>query len=178
MYLDTFFTRADVEIDPPKGNYLVINRCGVTGELLGPPNYHRYNQLVQQHFAAKVSRMPFEAFRARIETVRDPEVVNQWLEKMKKVTRFTLKAPVAEGKVTAPTFDNVEDARAYLLANARESIVKAVDHVRFHGKLLETMPRGEILMAIEGALRAPTAASPWTRPIASRESAPRAFHDL
>ena len=149
-HLDTFFSRADVEVDPPKGNYLVINRCGVTGELLGPPNYHRYNQMVQQHFAAKVSRMPFETFRARIETVRDPEVVNQWLEKMKKVTRFTLKAPVAEGQ-TVPTFDNIEDARAYLLANAKDSIFKAVDHARFHGKLLETMPRGEILMAIEGA---------------------------
>ena len=111
-HLDTFFSRADVEVDPPKGNYLVINRCGVTGELLGPPNYHRYNQMVQQHFAAKVSRMPFETFRARIETVRDPEVVNQWLEKMKKVTRFTLKAPVAEGQ-TVPTFDNIEDAIAY-----------------------------------------------------------------
>jgi len=29
--------------------------------------------------------------------------------------------------------------------------VKAADHARFHGKTLETMPRGEILMAIEGA---------------------------
>ncbi len=32
----------------------MINKCGVTGELLGPPNYHRYNQMVQQHYAAKV----------------------------------------------------------------------------------------------------------------------------
>ncbi len=149
-HLDTFFEKAEVEVDPPKGNYLVINRCGVTGELLGPPNYHRYNQLVQQHFAAKVSRMSFEAYRARIETVRDPEVVNQWLEKMKKVTRFTLKAPVVEGQA-AVTFDSPEDARAYLLSNAKDRIVKAVDHARFHGKALETMPRGEILMAIEGA---------------------------
>jgi len=149
-HLDLFFDRADVEVDAPKGNYLVINRCGVTGELLGPPNYHRYNQLVQQHFAAKVSRMSFEAYRARIETVRDPEVVNQWLAKMKKVTRFTLKAPVAEGQ-TALAFDSPEDARAHLLANARDTVVKAVDHARFHGKTLETMPRGEILMAIEGA---------------------------
>ncbi len=149
-FLETFFDKADVEVDPPKGNYLVINRCGITGELLGPPNYHRYNQLVQQHFAAKVSRMSLEAFRSRIETVRDPEVVNQWLEKMKKVTRFTLKGVVAEGQ-TAPTFDSLEDARAYLLANSRDKIVKAVDHARFHGKALETMPRGEILAAIEGA---------------------------
>jgi hypothetical protein len=149
-FLGNFFDRAEVEVDPPKGNFLVINKCGVTGELLGPPNYHRYNQMVQQHFTAKVSRMPFEAFRSRIETVRDPEVVNQWLEKMKKVTRYTSKAPVAEGQA-APTFDNLEDARAHLLANARDTLVKPVDSARFHGKALDTMPRGEILMAIEGA---------------------------
>jgi hypothetical protein len=128
----------------------VINKCGVTGELLGPPNYHRYNQMVQQHYAAKVSRMPFEAFKSRIETVRDPEVVNQWLEKMKKVIRYTSKAPVAEGQA-APAFDSHEEARAHLLSTARDTVVKPVESARFHGKVLDTMPRGEILMAIEGA---------------------------
>ncbi len=104
-HLDKFFDTAEVEVEPPKGNFQVINRCGVTGELLGPPNYHRYNQIVQQHYAAKLAgRMGPEAFRGRIETVRDPEVVNQWLAKMKKATRFTWKtaapklapAPAAE----------------------------------------------------------------------------------
>lgn len=148
-HLSTFFDRAEVEVEPPKGNFQVINKCGVTGELLGPPNYHRYAHMVQQHFAAKVSRMSFEAFRARIETVRDPEAVNQWLEKMKKVTRYTWKGALAEGQ-TAPAFDSVEEARTYLLSQARDSVVRAVEHARFHGKALESMPRGEILMAIEG----------------------------
>jgi len=149
-FLGTFFDTAEVEIEAPKGNYLVINKCGVTGELLGPPNYHRYTQMVQQHFNAKVSRMPFEAFRSRIETIRDPEVVAKWLEKMKKVTRYTSKAPVAEGQA-APAFDSLEECRAHLVANAKDTVVKAVEHARFHGKALDTMPRGEILMAIEGA---------------------------
>jgi hypothetical protein len=94
--------------------------------------------------------MPFEAFRSRIETVRDPEVVNQWLEKMRKVTRYTSKAPVAEGQA-APAFDSLEDARTHLLTSARDTVVKPVESARFHGKALDTMPRGEILMAIEGA---------------------------
>jgi hypothetical protein len=148
-HLANFFDSAEAEIEPPKGNYLVINKCGITGELLGPPNYHRYAQMVQQHHAAKVARMPFEAFRARIETVRDPEVVNKWLEKMKRVTRYTWKGPVGEGQA-APVFDGLEDARQYLLTQARDSVVKAVDSARFHGKALDNMPRGEILMAIEG----------------------------
>jgi len=149
-HLGNFFDSAEAQVDPPKGNYLMINKCGVTGELLGPPNYHLYNQMVQQHHAAKVARMPFEAFRARIETIRDPEVVNQWLEKMKRVTRYTWKGPVAEGQA-APSFDSLDEARQHLLSNARESVVKPVENARFHGKALEKMPRGEILMAIEGA---------------------------
>ena len=101
-HLGTFFDTAEVEIEAPKGNFQVVNRCGVTGELLGPPNYHRYNQLVQQHFAAKVARMPFEAFKARIETVREPEAIQAWLDKMKKTTRYTWKQPVAAAKPAAP----------------------------------------------------------------------------
>jgi len=149
-FLANFYDQAEVEVEAPKGSFLVINKCGVTGELLGPPNYHRYSQMVQQHHASRLTRMPFEAFRARIETIRDPEVVNRWLEKMKRVIRYTWKGPAAEGQ-TAPGFDSLEEARQFLLTQARDSVVKAANSARFHGKALETMPRGEILMAIEGA---------------------------
>jgi hypothetical protein len=149
-HLGLFFDSAEVEIDPPKGSFQVINKCGVTGELLGPPNYHRYNQIVQQHHAAKASRLSFDAYKSRIETVRDPEVVNQWLEKMKKVTRYTWKnAP--EG-TTPLTFDSLDDARGYLLTHARDKVVKPVESARFHGKLLELLPPGELRRAVEGTV--------------------------
>ncbi|MBK8857267.1 MAG: hypothetical protein IPN11_06120 [Opitutaceae bacterium] len=182
-HLGLFFDTSDVEVEAPKGNYQVINKCSITGELLGPPNYHRYNQLVQQHFAAKISRMSLEAFRSRIETVRDPEVVAQWLAKMKKITRYTWKlsgapapvapaapaeatAPAAEGEAPAPeaaapaapaapeapSFDSLEEAKAYLLTQARDKVVKTTESARFHGRLGETLPQGEIRRAIEGAL--------------------------
>ena len=103
-HLSLFFDLSEVEVEPPKGNFPVINRCGVTGALLGPPNYHRYSQLVQQHYAAKGLRMPFEAYRARIESVRDPEVLKQWLDQMRKVTRYTWKdsPPPAKKKAAEP----------------------------------------------------------------------------
>ena len=183
-HLDKFFEKAEVEVDPPKGNYQVINKCTITGELLGPPNYHRYAQIVQQHHAAKVAGMSFEAFRGRIETIRDPEVVNQWLEKMKKTTRYTWKlsgaaakpaavsvpaaeaapeadgvaaadsapAPVAEAAPAVPSFESLEDARVFLLTEARDKVVRTTETARFHGKIAETMPPGEIRRAVEGAL--------------------------
>ncbi len=191
-HLDKFFEKAEVEVDPPKGNYQVINKCTVTGELLGPPNYHRYAQIVQQHHAAKISGMSLDAFRGRIETIRDPEVVNQWLEKMKKTTRYTWKlsgaaakpaatpasvaesapaaeiAPAPDGVAgvdptpapaaevapapAAPSFDSLEDARVFLLTEARDKVVRTTETARFHGKIAETMPQGEIRRAVEGAL--------------------------
>jgi hypothetical protein len=136
--------------------------------------------------------MGFEAFRSRIETIRDPEVVNQWLAKMKKTTRYTWKfaspakpaaaapaapetaspaidAPAAETPAgetpaaadaaapapaisTTPTFDTLEDARVYLLTQARDKVVRTTENARFHGKMAEAMPPGEIRRAIEGAL--------------------------
>lgn len=98
-HLGLFFETAEVEVEPPKGNFQVVNRCTITGTLLAPPNYHRYNQIVAQHHAANI-RMSLEAYKAKIETVRDPEVVAQWLEKMKKATRYTWKPAPAKGAAT------------------------------------------------------------------------------
>jgi hypothetical protein len=149
-HLDKFFELAAVEVEPPKGSFPFVNRCTITGELLGPPNYHRYQQIVQQHHATRLSRMPFERFRERIETVRDPEVVNQWIEKMKKTTRYTWRLG-AEGE-TPVVFDNLEDARAHMLATAGDRMVRAVESARFHAKILESLPAGEIRRAIDGQL--------------------------
>lgn len=155
-HLGLFFDSAEVEVDPPKGNFQLVNKCGLTGELLGPPNYHRYSQILQQHFAARVKGPSFDVFRSRIESVRDPEVVNQWLEKMKKTTRYTWKqggAPTAEGAAPTPLiFDSLEDARLHLLTQARDKIVRSVDGARFHGIMIANLPPGEIRRAIEGAL--------------------------
>jgi len=184
--LGAFFEMQEVEVEAPKGNFPIINKCGITGELLGPPNHHRYQQMLQQHHAAKLGRMSFERFRESIVSAREPEVIAAWMEKMKKATRYTWKPPVAKVATTPPmegtapaaapaeaapatetpapaaeapsaapaveviSFDNIEDARLHLLANARDKVVRAVDSVRFHGKLIEKLPPGEIRRALEG----------------------------
>jgi hypothetical protein len=51
-----------------------------------------------------------------------------------------------------PTFDSREDARVFLLTQARDKVVRTTETARFHGKMLETLPDGEIRRAVEGAL--------------------------
>jgi len=142
--------------------------------------------------------MPFEAFKARIESVREPEAIQAWLAKMKKATRFTWKTPAPAAKATASAtpapeaisvteathatseaeatpateatpavepapaveaatipvvaFDSFEEAKAHLLATAREKVVRVVEQARLHGKNLELLPPGEIRSTVEGSL--------------------------
>lgn len=147
--LDQFFTTETVEVEPPKGNFQFVNRCPITKDLLGPPNYHRYGQIVQHHYIARGIRMPFEKYKAAIEVVRDPGAVSQWLETMKKAARYTYRGEIeGEQKV----YDNVEDARSFLLRACRDRIVRAAETARLPAKAVEAALDTEAARAMHGAL--------------------------
>jgi hypothetical protein len=144
-----FFEIEEILVDPPKGNYLMVNRCGITGELLAPPNYHKYQQILQAHYTARCSNMPYERFLSRVEGVREKEAVEQWLEKMRKQTRYKLREPI-EG--VPSEFESLEAARFQLVLHAKEKLVRTVQNARFEGRLVETMPAGLIRQSIEAVI--------------------------
>ncbi len=145
-HLDRFFEVEEVECDPPSGNFLMVNRCGITGTLLGPPNYHRYQEFAQKHFAANISGMSFERFQSKIESTKTQEDIDAWLDSMKKRSRYLLKER-AEGEPEA--FDTFEAARMFLLSHRKDKIVAASESVRFAGKDLPRLPQGDIRRSIE-----------------------------
>ncbi len=145
-HLDHFFDQEIVEVEPPKGSFQYVTRCPITGELLGPPNYHRYSQILNQHHATRLPEMSFERFKASLETVRDEETVNAWLESMKTATHFTFKEEV-DGE--RPRFDSPSEARAFLLRHCRSRVVRAAKTARFAGSRIVEMPRGNIRRSIE-----------------------------
>jgi len=147
--MDQFFTTEVVEVEPPKGAFQFVSRCPITKDLLAPANYHRYAQIVQHHYNARGIRMPFENYKAALDVVREPEAVAQWLESMKKVTRYTYKlAPEGEPAV----FDNNEDARNHVLRVARDRIVRAAETARVAAKAVEAVGGSEAFLALHGAL--------------------------
>ncbi len=148
-HLERFFTTEEAEAEPPKGNFVTVGKCGITGELLGPPNYHRYQALLQEHHAARLPNMPFERFTAKIEQIKDEEAVQQWLDKMKKVTRYRITEP-AEGE--PETLDGLEAARLFLLTRRRHQVVRKGDHARFPGTAIETLPKGDLRRSVEASL--------------------------
>ncbi len=62
------------------------------------------------------------------------------------------ETPAVEEKPSAPSFDTIEDARLHLLTHARQQVVKTVETVRFHGRLLAGMQDSEIKRAVIGEL--------------------------
>lgn len=148
-HMDKFFTMEAVEVEPPKGTFLFVNRCPVTKVLLGPPNYHRYANILKAHYDSHSIRAPFEDYKASIEVVREPEVVQQWLESTRKVTRYTFKGPEGSEPVV---FDSPEEARNHLLSNCRELVVRSVDSARLSAKVVTESGRTEAARALDGAI--------------------------
>lgn len=88
---EQFIEEETVEVEPPTGNFQAIARCGISGEWLGPVNFHSYQTNLRRLHRERFSRMPFEVYAAKVRTERGEEAVNAWLETMKKKTRWRIK---------------------------------------------------------------------------------------
>src|SRR5208337_1550174 len=79
------------------------------------------NQLRKLH-AERFSRMPFEAFKARVRIVRDEEVVKKWIDDQSWHTQYlclNLPEPVRLG--------TMEEVEKHFRETHKENIVKRVD---------------------------------------------------
>ena len=148
-HVDTFFDQEEIETEPPSGNFPYVNRCGMTKKILGPPNYHRYEEFVNQHFQTQIGNASFERFQSAIVQDRDEEAVNEWRESMKKTIRYSTK-PV-EGE-TAESFDTLKEAVVYLRTSQRDKMVKTVNYARVPGVTLDRFPKTEASRAVGGEL--------------------------
>ena len=148
-HVDAFFDQEEIETEPPSGNFPFVNRCGLTETILGPPNYHRYEEFVSQHFQNQISSVSFERFQSAIVQDRDEEAVNEWRESMKKTIRYSTKT--GEGG-TAETFDTLKEAVVYLRTTQRDKMVKTVNYARVPGVTLDKFPNSEASRAVSGEL--------------------------
>src|SRR6267143_1288885 len=92
----TFYQAEKTQTDPPKGTYTFVAQCGMSGVVLGPPNYHDYQNQLRKLHAERFSRMPFDAFKARVKIVKDEAVVKKWVEEQSWKTEYVcLNVPEA-----------------------------------------------------------------------------------
>ncbi|MEM7396234.1 MAG: hypothetical protein AAF492_28190, partial [Verrucomicrobiota bacterium] len=100
--LDNYFDKNETTTEGPRGNFVCVARCGLSGELLGPPNYHGYNQAIQNLWRSRFQHMSFERYLSNIRTVHDEELIEQWKSGLTTKTVYILKPkqekPTAEEK--------------------------------------------------------------------------------
>lgn len=128
-HFDTFYATEKTPTDPPKGTYTFVAQCGMSGVLLGPPNYHDYQQKLVALHQERFARMPFDKFKSRVKIVRDEEVVKQWVEEQSFKTEYTA-LNVPESVKFGSRSEVVEHFRATHLPN----VIKSVDSHRLSGK--------------------------------------------
>jgi hypothetical protein len=84
----TFYQAEKTPTDPPKGTYTFVAQCGLSGVILGPPNYHDYQNQLHRLHTERFATMPFERFKSRVRIVKDEPVVKKWIEDQSFKTEY------------------------------------------------------------------------------------------
>ena len=118
----TFYQAERTATEPPKGKYTFVAQCGMSGIILGPPNYHDYQNQLRKLHTERFSRMPFDAFKSRVKIVRDEEVVKKWIEEQSFKTEYTCL------NVPEPLkLPNLEEVEKHFRAVHKDTIIKPVE---------------------------------------------------
>jgi hypothetical protein len=118
----TFYQTERTATEPPKGKYTFVAQCGMSGVVLGPPNYHDYQNQLRKLHAERFSRMPFEVFKSRVKIVRDEEVVKKWVDDQSWKTEYiclNLPEPLK--------LPNMEAVEKHFREVHKENIIKPVE---------------------------------------------------
>jgi hypothetical protein len=124
----TFYQVERTPTDPPKGTYTFVAQCGMSGVILGPPNYHDYQNQLRKLHAERFSRMPFDVFKSRVKIVKDEAVVKKWIEEHSFKTEYVCLNVPEPLKLAS-----FEDVEKHFRATHKEAIVKQVETLTMDG---------------------------------------------
>jgi hypothetical protein len=124
----TFYQSERTATEPPKGKYTFVAQCGMSGVILGPPNYHDYQNQLRKLHTERFSRMPFEAFKSRVRIVSDEAVVKKWIEERSWKTEY-----VALNIPEPVRLDSREAVEKHFRETHKENIIKPVESHTLNG---------------------------------------------
>ena len=128
-WFSDFYTREEVEIEAPKGNFNAVAVCSLGGEIIGPVTWHGYQAALMNLYRSKYSTMPLDVFKNRVSVDKSEETVAAWMQAASHKT------------VWKPTRENagdtvLEDTRAVeadFTANHYNDAYEVVDKVFING---------------------------------------------
>ncbi len=145
-HFSTFYKTEKTEIDPPKGTYTFVAQCGMSDQILGPPNYHGYQEKLRSLHADRFSRLPFDVFKSRVKIVHDEEVVKQWLDDQSWKTEYIAINLPEEAKL-----ESREAVREHFRQHHLSNLIAGVDNVALKASVFskKTPPRMQNLVRYE-----------------------------
>ena len=145
-HFGTFYKTEKTEIDPPKGTYTFVAQCGMSEQILGPPNYHGYQEKLRSLHADRFSRLPFDVFKSRVKIVHDEEVVKQWLDDQSWKTEYIAINLPEEAKL-----ESREAVREHFRQHHLSNLIARVDNVALKASVFskKTPPRMQNLVRYE-----------------------------
>ncbi len=130
--LEKYYRRERVTVDPPKGSFPFVAVCGMSGTLLGPPNYHDYQVKVMALYQERFANLPFEVYKSRIKMERDEELIEKWRSEQSATDVFyeiLPEEPVPTVEETLPTVGESVPTAEESLPTVEESIRTAEESV-------------------------------------------------
>lgn len=93
-WFSEYYEAVQEEVEPPKGAFTAIAKCGFSGQLIGPVNWHGYQMALQTLHRSRFSNMSFEHYRSRVVLEKTQEAVDAWIA---QASRKTVWKPLREG---------------------------------------------------------------------------------
>jgi hypothetical protein len=135
----TFYQAERTATEPPKGVYTFVAQCGMSGAILGPPNYHDYQNQLRKLHAERFSKMPFDMFKARVKIVKDEAVVKKWIEEQSFKTEYScLNVPEP---LKLPTMEEVEK---HFRTTHKDAIIKQTEKHTVSGVVSRNLKSREL----------------------------------
>jgi hypothetical protein len=134
-----FYQAERTATEPPKGVYTFVAQCGMSGAILGPPNYHDYQNQLRKLHAERFSKMPFDMFKSRVKIVKDEAVVKKWIEEQSFKTEYAcLNVPEP---LKLPTMEEVEK---HFRATHKDAIIKQTEKHTVSGVVSRNLKSREL----------------------------------
>ena len=142
-HFGTFYQAERTATEPPKGKYTFVAQCGMSGVILGPPNYHDYQNQLRKLHTERFSRMPFDMYKSRVKIVRDEEVVKKWIDDQSFKTEYlclNMPEPLRLG--------SMEAVEKHFREQHKENIIKAVESHTLSGTAARSLRSPQLVRLV------------------------------
>ncbi|MCA1809348.1 MAG: hypothetical protein LC725_07870 [Lentisphaerae bacterium] len=142
-HFEAFFAREEQQAEPPKGDFAVVARCGLSGVLLGPPNYHLYNEKIAELHRTRFADMTMDAYRRHIVNEADPDLIEKWRQEAAlQVTFRSLREP------QELVFNRSAEAEAHFMNQYAPTLVREGRRVIIPGMLAQELEDAGLMQRI------------------------------